>query len=271
MAKKDPAFLFYPKDFLTGCSDLTMEERGQYITMLCIQHQKGHISSKWLSINLPNASSDVLSKFVPNEEGNLINIRLDVEIEKRSKHTPKKIAAAVLGGLISANKLKTKDAKKIREQFKIDDFVDLDKDLMKQKISEWFKHMLNLLVNGDVNVNEDVNGDKEKKEREKYFLDNPKVQFPFDSENFMKNWRVWVDYRIESRKKLKSAIGAQGQLMKLSELSNGNEEIAIQIIKQSIQNNWAGFFELKTQTNGQSTETATERAERFIKYRQAKQ
>ena len=43
---KDPAFVFYTGDFLNGVIDMTMEERGQYITLLCFQHQKGHISQK---------------------------------------------------------------------------------------------------------------------------------------------------------------------------------------------------------------------------------
>ena len=45
---KDPAFVFYTGDFLTGVIDMTMEERGQYITLLCLQHQKGHFSKKTL-------------------------------------------------------------------------------------------------------------------------------------------------------------------------------------------------------------------------------
>ena len=38
MANKDPAFLFYSSDFITGCMGLTMEERGQYITLI-VRHE----------------------------------------------------------------------------------------------------------------------------------------------------------------------------------------------------------------------------------------
>jgi hypothetical protein len=81
---KDPAFLFYPSDFLTGVTDLTMEERGQYITLLCLQHQKGLLSEKTIRLSVGNVSVDVLSKFKQDEEGNYFNQRLQSEIEKRS-------------------------------------------------------------------------------------------------------------------------------------------------------------------------------------------
>jgi hypothetical protein len=80
---KDPAFLFYASDFITGVSDLNMEERGQYITLLCLQHQKGHLSEKTIRLNVANISVDVLKRFEKDENGLYFNQRLDIEIEKR--------------------------------------------------------------------------------------------------------------------------------------------------------------------------------------------
>ncbi len=59
---KDPAFLFYAQDFLVGCSDLTLEERGQYITMLCLQHQKGFVTEKTIRLTVGSVSVDVLNE-----------------------------------------------------------------------------------------------------------------------------------------------------------------------------------------------------------------
>lgn len=84
---KDPAFLFYSADFLNGVADLTMEERGQYITLLCLQHQKGPLSEKTIRLNLGSVSVDVISKFEKDEDGNYFNERLGDEIEKRVKFT----------------------------------------------------------------------------------------------------------------------------------------------------------------------------------------
>lgn len=82
---KDPAFLFYPEAFLGGISDLTMEERGQYITLLCYQHQKGVVSEKTIRLSVGSVSVDVMKKFIKDENGDYYNERLRHEIEKRSK------------------------------------------------------------------------------------------------------------------------------------------------------------------------------------------
>ena len=81
---KDPAFLFYSSDFLTGCTSLTMEERGQYITLLCLEHQLGRLSEKTIRLSVGSVSVDVLEKFKQDENGLLYNERLEIEIEKRS-------------------------------------------------------------------------------------------------------------------------------------------------------------------------------------------
>ena len=82
---KDPTFLFYSSDFLIGCSDLTMEERGQYITLLCLQHQKGHLRKRDIEISIGTVSDYVLEKFSIDENGCYYNRRLEEEIEKRKK------------------------------------------------------------------------------------------------------------------------------------------------------------------------------------------
>jgi hypothetical protein len=94
---KDPAFLFYSSDFLTGVSDLTFEERGQYITLLCLQHQKGRLSAKAVAIAVPNATADVLAKFRQDDGGNYFNPRLEVESEKRAAHSEKQRQRALTG------------------------------------------------------------------------------------------------------------------------------------------------------------------------------
>lgn len=94
---KDPAFLFYSSDFLTGVSDLTFEERGQYITLLCLQHQKGRLSKKAIQIAVPNAAADVLAKFSRDENGLFFNSRLEVEAQKRAEHAEKQRKRAIEG------------------------------------------------------------------------------------------------------------------------------------------------------------------------------
>jgi hypothetical protein len=94
---KDPAFLFYSSDFLTGVSDLTMDERGQYITLLCLHHQKGRLSRKAIKIATPNATADVLAKFSQDESGLFFNKRLEDEQKKRAEHSKKQADRAKKG------------------------------------------------------------------------------------------------------------------------------------------------------------------------------
>jgi hypothetical protein len=82
---KDPAINFYTGDFLNGCTDLDMTERGQYITLLCVQHQKGHLSKKTIKLAVGDVSKDVLTKFIVDAQGLFYNERMEAEIIKRAK------------------------------------------------------------------------------------------------------------------------------------------------------------------------------------------
>jgi uncharacterized protein YdaU (DUF1376 family) len=99
---KDPAFLFYTADFLVGVADLTMQERGQYITLMCLQHQHGHLSDKTICLSLGLTSvieiQDVMAKFTKDESGFYYNERLDKEIEKRETYTESRRLNGMNGG-----------------------------------------------------------------------------------------------------------------------------------------------------------------------------
>ncbi len=109
---KDPAFLFYSSDFLNGVSDLTMEERGQYITLLCLQHQKGELTEKTIRLCIGSVSVDVLQKFTKNEIGNYFNERLKVEIEKRELFAESRRKNGARGGRPTLKKEKDKSIHK---------------------------------------------------------------------------------------------------------------------------------------------------------------
>lgn len=99
---KDPAFLFYSSDFLTGVAGLTMEERGQYITLMCLQHQHGHLPEKtiWLSLGLRSVTEipDVIAKFQLDENGLYYQKRLDKEIDIRSNYVDSRVVNGSKGG-----------------------------------------------------------------------------------------------------------------------------------------------------------------------------
>lgn len=86
---KDPAMLFYTSDFLTGVALMSMKERGQYITLLCLQQQRGHMTLDDMHKLVGDMSDELMSKFVEDEDGKFYNRRAEKEIEKRAAHCKK--------------------------------------------------------------------------------------------------------------------------------------------------------------------------------------
>ena len=84
---KDPAFLFYSSDFLTGTLLMSMEQKGKFITLLCIQHQKGHMSERDMLQICGTYDEDIFDKFQKDSDGKFFNERLKEEIEKRKSYS----------------------------------------------------------------------------------------------------------------------------------------------------------------------------------------
>lgn len=91
-----------------------------------------------------------------------------------------------------------------------------------------------------------------KKEFDRQLMDG--VLNPF-SDSFLDTWKIWKEYRWQEHKfQYKGLMSEQAALMKLCRLSNGNEEMAVKIVIQSIEGPWSGFFELRENksNNGKS-------------------
>jgi hypothetical protein len=68
---------------------------------------------------------------------------------------------------------------------------------------------------------------------------------PF-SENFIPAWQNWKEFKKEAfRFEYLSSFSEQGAINYLVEISDGDEEVAIKIINQSIKNQWKDFYSLK--------------------------
>lgn len=222
---KDPAFLFYSDNFLSGVSDLTMKERGQYITLLCLQHLKGHITEKMIEISVPGVSEDVMKKFSRDENGNFFNSRLRDEADKRRKHTEKQRDRAIKGW-----------------------------EKRKQQKEAAANAVALPLENGNENEieNKDDNENESNKRARKKFTYEDVVNPWSEIDGFDELWQLWTDYRKEKRLTPYKPIGLQGAYKQLWEFSGGDLNTATQILHHSISNNYQGFFKLK---NGQTTKT----------------
>ena len=145
---KDAAFLFYSSDFLSGTMLMTDEEVGQYIKLLCLQHQKGHLKEKDILNICKSYNEDIFSKFTKDEEGNYYNERLEYESNKRKAYSESR-----------RNNRKKKEENKTHEED------------MKNICNSYEEHMENENVNINKNINKNKNnrkrGSKGKKKKEK--------------------------------------------------------------------------------------------------------
>ena len=84
---KDPAFLFYPGDYVSGTMGMTFEEKGAYIDLLMLQFNRGHMTEHMIKHTVGNLWDQVKSKFIQDDEGLWYNVRLDIEKDKRKTFT----------------------------------------------------------------------------------------------------------------------------------------------------------------------------------------
>ena len=87
MKNTTPAVLLYPQDFIAGCAEMTMAERGAYITLLCYQNIHGHMSKVYIDRVCPDCPDYVLEKFDKDDDGKYYNARMEKEIERRCNYS----------------------------------------------------------------------------------------------------------------------------------------------------------------------------------------
>lgn len=248
---KQPAFMFYPADFLIGCSDLTMEERGIYITLLSIQHQKGVLTEKSIGLILGYSwdmvSVDVRLKFEQNDKGEIYNNRLVREMEKRELFTAKQRENGSKGG---------------RPRKNTEVLPEENKPKTKPKKNPNVNPKKSLLEDDNDNENKDIN-DKgvigEKESLIEKFV-NPELKMP---DEFKIIWAEWIEYKKSKKSNFKYA-GTKFEQMavdKLLKFSGGNVETAREIIVKTFSSNYEGFFPLTTDYNKPTKKTTNAKLE----------
>jgi uncharacterized protein YdaU (DUF1376 family) len=85
--EKDPAFLFYPNDYIGGTMGMTFEEKGAYIELLMLQFNRGHMTKHMMAHTVGHLLDKLLDKFQIDENGLYYNVRLEEEQNKRKTFT----------------------------------------------------------------------------------------------------------------------------------------------------------------------------------------
>lgn len=200
---KDPAFLFYTSDFLTGVSDLTMEERGQYITLLCLQHQKGRLTKKMIGISLGNATADVMAKLRQDEEGRYYSPRLEKEVSKRSEYAEKQKQRALEGW-------------------------------KKRKAKAYATANATALPLENENENEVINKNESKGVQGEG--EYSPYHIPY-TEKFKNIWCSWKKH-LESKEKILSPQQSEAVLMTISRTYGEDESLAIAAVSYCLERGW---------------------------------
>jgi uncharacterized protein YdaU (DUF1376 family) len=84
---KDPAFLFYPNDYLGGTMGMTFEEKGAYMDLLMLQFNRGHMTEHMIGHTVGQLWKNIKDKFTQDSTGLWYNVRLDEEKSKRMAFT----------------------------------------------------------------------------------------------------------------------------------------------------------------------------------------
>lgn len=88
---KDPAFLFYPGDWLGGVMTFSRSHKGAYMDLLMCQFNNGHMSLQdiktVLGSDFPMWDEKLKGKFRQDDNGLFFNEKLENEATKRKKFT----------------------------------------------------------------------------------------------------------------------------------------------------------------------------------------
>ena len=210
---KDPAFLFYPGDYLRDTQTLSEKAQVAYDRIMCEHMRYICISQAQLKFFTKRLNEDELEELmfvlVQVDGGYQIEWVAD-SINKRKAYSESR----------RNNRTGKKKKNSTNTSTSYDNHMEIENEI------------------------ENVIKDKDVVE------EKAQIVFPFDSENFRAQWNIWKDYKQkEFNFKFKSLGSEQANLTQLSNLAE-NETEAIAIIHQSMANGWKGFFKIKNEING---------------------
>lgn len=225
---KDPAFPLYAQDFIVGTMHLSMELRGQYITLLAYQwNNSDEIPKKRLGLLIgcswDDLAVDLKEKFEDLGES-IVNARLLEEREKRENFKKKQSDNGRKGG--RPKKTLKPNKKPIENQ---------NKPLEDEDVSE------EEIENKDVSEEEGLDFSE---------FDNP--------EKAKSLWEGWLKYRKQEHGfRYKSELTMKTAISGMSRLSDGRTEKLKDLMTRSIENGWKGLFPEREskQNNGSDRKT----------------
>ena len=220
---KDPAFLFYPGDYLRDTQFLSEVVQVAYDRIMCEHMRNTYVTPAQFSFFTKNFTADEIAqlKTVLKESpyGYYIEWVMDGIVKRRAYSESRRKNRSK-----KSNETNTSSG---------------------QTSSSYDEHMENEIENEiEIEIEKGKEGMGEKPAKA---LATAEIAYPFETETFAQQWAAWKNYRAtEHNQRYRSAQSEQAALAELGKLAGLNETTAIAILHQSMGKGWKGFFEIKT-------------------------
>jgi hypothetical protein len=160
MKTKDPAFLFYSKDWITGTAGLMPEEKGVYIDLLAYQHQNGSLPleperlARMVGLSLPDFNKIwvALSPHFDQSENRTVNRKLNLVMQERADKGHRNRITGTFAAVIRLADLNKKEYQYIRAGFIVDEWLDVPTERLTERLQEWLTLRLKSIANGDATI-----------------------------------------------------------------------------------------------------------------------
>jgi len=225
-SRKSPAFMFYADDFLAGTMELSQEEVGQFIRLLCHQWNRGSIpvaTEKQQRLTGGCVSVDVLAKFKLYDDGELRNERLEEVRSERDR-------------FLQQQAEKGRKSAELRKQASTAVQPDTQPETNHGSTA--------VEIRLQPESNSPSPSPSPKKERQTVRSEwelIPGVELPdcFRTQNCLEATKLWLQYKTEKRETYKKT----GLTMTLTKWSNEFTPAELpSAIERSIANGWKGLY-----------------------------
>jgi uncharacterized phage protein (TIGR02220 family) len=139
----DPAFLMYPKDWISGTGEMTLAEKGAYIGLLCYQHQNDGLPNsidriaRIVGVSISEFTpiwNEIKCKFYEAENGRLYNHKMAQEVDRRKEYGRKKSILGIFGAAIKKMNAAPEIIAAVKKAFDYRDFLELDDNQIRSQI-----------------------------------------------------------------------------------------------------------------------------------------
>ncbi len=171
---KDPAFLFYPGDWLGGTLGMTFEEKGAYMELLMLQFNRGHMTEHMIGQTVGQLWVKIQDKFIQDDKGLYYNVRLQDEIIKRQRFIESRVNnvsgknqyskdGGHMGGHVTPH-MENENRNVNKDKNKYADYVSMTEDQFKKLTERFGEHNTKIMIE----ILNNYKGSKGKKYKDDY-------------------------------------------------------------------------------------------------------